>query len=211
MKKIIFDMDGVIVDSEYTYLESKTEILKKAGRARPIDYQYQFMGTTYEVMWQKMKDELELPNDISYYIEEMNFLRSEMIKKDGIRSIKNAIELVKDLSSKGYELAVASSSPKNEIIKNLTQLGIINFFKVIVSSEEVPRSKPKPDVFLRAAKLLKVNPSDCIVIEDTRNGTLAAKAAGMYCIGFANPDYPVQNLSMADMIITDLSKFDYNI
>ena len=211
MKKIIFDMDGVIVDSEYTYLESKTEILKKAGRARPIDYQYQFMGTTYEFMWQKMKDELELPNDISYYIEEMNFLRSEMIKKDGIRSIKNAIELVKDLSSKGYELAVASSSPKNEIIKNLTQLGIINFFKVIVSSEEVPRSKPKPDVFLRAAKLLKVNPSDCIVIEDTRNGTLAAKAAGMYCIGFANTDYPVQNLSMADMIITDLSKFDYNI
>ena len=211
MKKIIFDMDGVIVDSEYTYLESKTEILKKAGRARPIDYQYQFMGTTYEFMWQKMKDELELPNDISYYIEEMNFLRSEMIKKDGIRSIKNAIELVKDLSSKGYELAVASSSPKNEIIKNLTQLGIINFFKVIVSSEEVPRSKPKPDVFLRAAKLLKVNPSDCIVIEDTRNGTLAAKAAGMYCIWFANPDYPVQNLSMADMIITDLSKFDYNI
>ena len=132
MKKIIFDMDGVIVDSEYTYLESKTEILKKAGRARPIDYQYQFMGTTYEFMWQKMKDELELPNDISYYIKEMNFLRSEMIKKDGIRSIKNAIELVKDLSSKGYELAVASSSPKNEIIKNLTQLGIINFFKVMI-------------------------------------------------------------------------------
>ena len=66
MKKIIFDMDGVIVDSEYTYLESKTEILKKAGRARPIDYQYQFMGTTYEFMWQKMKDELELPNDIRW-------------------------------------------------------------------------------------------------------------------------------------------------
>ena len=68
MKKIIFDMDGVIVDSEYTYLESKTQILHAAGKDLPLSYQYQFMGTTYEFMWQTMKDELGLSEGIDYYI-----------------------------------------------------------------------------------------------------------------------------------------------
>lgn len=83
-------MDGVIVDSEYTYLESKTKIVQDAGFDKPIDYQYQFMGTTYEFMWQTMKNELGLPKDINYYIFEMNRLREEMIQKNGVLAIKNA-------------------------------------------------------------------------------------------------------------------------
>lgn len=209
MKKVIFDMDGVIVDSEYTYLESKTQILQEAGFEKRISYQYQFMGTTYEFMWQKMKDELGLPEDIGYYIAEMNRIREEMIKRDGVRAIKHAHQLIAQSVEAGYELAVASSSPKNEIIRNLTELGLIDYFKVLVSGEEVERSKPNPDVFLRAAELLKANPADCIVIEDTRNGALAAKAAGMYCYGFANPDYPAQDLSMTDRVVTDLLNISF--
>lgn len=204
-------MDGVIVDSEYTYLESKTDILKSADREKPLSYQYQFMGTTYEFMWQKMKDELDLPEDISFYIGEMNRIREEMIQRDGVRAIKHAQQLIKDLASQGYELAVASSSPKKEIIRNLTELGLIEYFKVLVSGEEVERSKPNPDVFLRAAELIEADPTNCIVIEDTKNGALAAKAAGMYCFGFANPDYPTQDLSMTDEIVTDLSQIDFNV
>lgn len=211
MKKIIFDMDGVIVDSEYTYLESKTEILKTADREQPLSYQFQFMGTTYDYMWQTMKDELNLPDDISFYISEMNRIREEMIQRDGVRAIKFAQQLIKDLQSEGYELAVASSSPKKEIIRNLTDLGLIDYFKVLVSGEEVERSKPNPDVFLRAAELIEADPANCIVIEDTKNGALAAKAAGMYCFGFANPDYPAQDLSMTDEIVTELSAIDFNI
>ncbi|MGO4928398.1 HAD family hydrolase [Fundicoccus sp. Sow4_F4] len=211
MKTIIFDMDGVIVDSEYTYLESKTQILKDADREKPLSYQYQFMGTTYEFMWQKMKDELALPEDISFYISEMNRIREEMIQRDGVRAIKCAQKLIMELHSQGYELAVASSSPKKEIIRNLTELGLIEYFKVLVSGEEVERSKPNPDVFLRAAELIEADPTNCIVIEDTKNGALAAKAAGMYCFGFANPDYPTQDLSMTDEIVTDLSQIDFNV
>ena len=101
MKEIIFDMDGVIVDSEYTYLESKTQILKDAGFEKPVSYQYQFMGTTYEYMWQTMKDELGLPEDIQYYIGEMNRIREEMNTKNGIIGIKNAQELIHSLNDKG--------------------------------------------------------------------------------------------------------------
>lgn len=197
-------MDGVIVDSEYTYLESKTNILKDAGYDKPISYQYQFMGTTYEYMWQTMKDELGLPEDLTYYIEEMNRIREEMIIEDGVRGIKHAKEVIERLKNKGYRLAVASSSPKQEIIRNLMGLEIIEHFEHLVSGEEVENSKPHPDVFLRAAELLETTPENCVVIEDTKNGVKAAKAAGMYCIGFKNPDYPEQDLSSADEIVTNL-------
>lgn len=204
MKEIIFDMDGVIVDSEYTYLESKTQILKDAGFEKPVSYQYQFMGTTYEYMWQTMKDELGLPKDIQYYIEEMNRIREEMNTKNGIIGIKNAQELIHSLNDKGYRMAVASSSPKKEIIRNVGELEITSCFEHLVSGEEVENSKPHPDVFLRAAELLGTTPDNCVVIEDTTNGVKAAKAAGMYCIGFRNPDYPELDLSLADAIVTDL-------
>lgn len=205
MKTIIFDMDGVIVDSEYTYLESKTKIINDEGFDKPISYQYQFMGTTYEFMWQTMKDELGLPNEIDFYISKMNSLREEMIEKNGVLGIKHAVEVIKELNNQGYELAVASSSPKKEIIRNLTELGVIEYFDHLVSGEEVENSKPNPDVFLRAAELLNKPPDNCVVIEDTTNGVKAAKAAGMYCIGFRNYDYPEQDLTLADEIVTDLN------
>lgn len=204
MKKIIFDMDGVIVDSEYTYLESKTEIINEAGFDKPVSYQYQFMGTTYEYMWQTMKDELGLPEDVSYYIEKMNVRREEMIEKNGVLGIKHAVEVIEHFKSEGYQMAVASSSPKDEIIRNLTALDAIASFDHLVSGEEVENSKPHPDVFLRAAELIEATPDNCVVIEDTTNGVKAAKAAGMYCIGFRNPDYPKQDLTLADQVVTDL-------
>lgn len=206
MKAIIFDMDGVIVDSEYTYLESKTRILNEAGYDKPISYQYQFMGTTYEFMWQTMKDELGLPETIQHYISQMNALREKMIEEDGVLGIKHAKEVIASFKAKGYPLAVASSSPKHEIIRNLNELGLKTHFQHLVSGEEVEHSKPAPDVFLRAAELLEKDPKDCVVIEDTRNGVRAAKAAGMYCIGFKNPDYPAQDLSLADQVVTDLTE-----
>lgn len=204
MKRIIFDMDGVLVDSEYTYLQSKTDILHEQGFMKDISYQYQFMGTTYDYMWQTMKDELGLPDSVASYIDKMNRYRQAMIERDGVRAIKNSVELVDELGKRGYQMAVASSSPKFEIMRNLRQLGITSQFAHLVSGEEVARSKPNPDIFKKAADLLQVSADDCIVIEDTRNGVLAAKAAHMYTIGFADPDYPKQDLSKADIIVTDM-------
>lgn len=201
LKAIIFDMDGVLVDSEYTFLNSKTEILRDAGYDVDISYQYQFMGTTFEYMWTKMKDELKLPLPIEHYIEEMNKRRHEMLKKDGVNPIKGAIALVKRLYENGYPLAVASSSPKREIIHNIEQLQLTPYFQALVSGEECARSKPFPDVFIKAAEFLGVTPENCLVFEDTKNGSLAAKNAGMQCIGFENPDYPAQDLSRADLIV----------
>ncbi|HGD0676211.1 TPA: HAD family hydrolase [Streptococcus agalactiae] len=202
-KVIIFDMDGVIVDSEYTFLDNKTEMLREEGIDTDVSYQYQYMGTTFEFMWQAMKEEFGLPKTVKEYIAEMNRRRQAIVARDGVRSIKGAQRLIHWLYQHGYRLAVASSSPMVDIKRNLKELGVAECFEYMVTGEDVSSSKPAPDVFLRAAELLDVDPKVCIVIEDTRNGSLAAKAAGMYCFGFANPDYPPQDLSMADKVISD--------
>lgn len=201
MKYIIFDMDGVIVDSEKIYFEAKTEVLKDAGINKPISYQYQFMGTTYEHMWNEMKEELHLPGTIDFYISEMNKKRSKIMEKEGLSPIRGVVAFIRNLHAHGIVLAVASSSPKAEIISNLEQLNLIDQFDILVGGEEVENSKPHPDIFKKVAQLIGDNPEECIVIEDTKNGSLAAKSAGMYCIGFANQDYPSQDLSVADDII----------
>lgn len=203
IKTVIFDMDGVLVDSEYTFLETKTDMLKTAGFPKDVSYQYQFMGTTFEVMWTIMKEELGLPESIPFYINDMNERREVMIARDGIRAIKGAQDLVKRLFEAGFKLAVASSSPKHEIVRAMTELGLVDYFEVLVSGEEVAHSKPAPDVFLAAAERLGVSAQDAIIIEDTKNGSLAARRAGAYVIGFENPNYPAQDLSNADIIVTD--------
>ncbi|AYW46678.1 HAD family hydrolase [Tetragenococcus koreensis] len=210
MNTFIFDMDGVIVDSEYTYFKSKTDILHEAGHDVPVSYQYQFMGTTSDFMWQIMKEEFNLPQTVEEYGKEMNRRRDEIIQKDGVQPIANVRDLIKRLSEAGFKLGVASASRKEEIIRNLKELGLDSYFTQAVSAEEVEHSKPEPDVFLHTAELLGSKPSDCIVIEDTKNGTRAAKAAEMYCVGFANPDYPAQDLSCADEIIKDFREINEN-
>lgn len=201
---LIFDMDGVIVDSEYIFLSTKTQMLLDRGIDTNEAYQYQFMGTTFDDMWTTMKKECQLEDSVEALIAEMNHRRQAMLERDGVRAIAGAAQLIKHLHAKGYRLAVASSSPKADIIRNLTALGLLDCFEVLVSGEEVARSKPAPDIFLKAAEWLSVDPKTCLVIEDTKHGSQAAKAAQMTCIGFANPDYPLQDLSACDSIVQQL-------
>lgn len=201
---LIFDMDGVIVDSEYIFLSTKTQMLLDRGIDTNEAYQYQFMGTTFDDMWTTMKKECQLEDSVEALIAEMNHRRQAMLKRNGVRAIAGAVQLIKHLHAKGYRLAVASSSPKADIIRNLTALGLLDCFEVLVSGEEVARSKPAPDIFLKAAEWLSVDPKTCLVIEDTKHGSQAAKAAQMTCIGFANPDYPLQDLSACDSIVQQL-------
>ncbi len=149
-----------------------------------------------------MKKDLNLKKEVSDYITDMNNRRDVMMARDGIRPIKGAQDFIHWLFDNGYRLAVASSSPKHEIIRNLEELGLSDCFEIKVSGEEVAHSKPEPDVYLYAAELLGVDPKVCLAIEDTKNGSKSAKAAGMSVYGFENPDYPAQDLSAADKVVT---------
>ncbi|MCZ0717607.1 HAD family hydrolase [Aerococcus kribbianus] len=208
MNTIIFDMDGVIVDSEYTYLQSKTKILNQLGYDKDISYQYQFMGTTYQYMWEKMKEELNLEESVDYYINLMNQERQNMINEDGVKAIKGVQTFIAEAYRMGFKLGVASSSPIVEIKRNLTELELINYFDVYVSGEEVNNSKPFPDIYQYAMEKLDKKPYECIAIEDTLNGATSANRADLYCVGFKNPDYPAQDLSLADKVVTSFKDLD---
>ena len=207
-KGIIFDMDGVLVDSEYTYFQSKSQILSEAGHEVEDSYHFQFMGTTSDYMWEKMKQEFSLPLSVAEYIQQMTALRQAMIKRDGIRVIPHVQEFVKGLSQAGLKLAVASSSSLAEIKVNLAEIGLSEYFSEVVSTEEVEHSKPAPDVYLAAAERIGIMPENCLGIEDTKNGTGAVRNAGMVCVGFANPAFPKQDLAFADRVVSSFSELD---
>ncbi|NVN78233.1 HAD-IA family hydrolase [Enterococcus avium] len=208
LEAIIFDMDGVLVDSEYTYFQSKSQILSEAGHEVEDSYHFQFMGTTSDYMWEKMKQEFSLPLSVAEYIQQMTALRQAMIKRDGIRVIPHVQEFVKGLSQAGLKLAVASSSSLAEIKVNLAEIGLSEYFSEVVCTEEVEHSKPAPDVYLAAAERIGIVPENCLGIEDTKNGTGAVRNAGMVCVGFANPAFPKQDLAFADRVVSSFSELD---
>ena len=115
----------------------------------------------------------------------------------------------KDLYQRGIKMALASSSPRSHIDAVLKMFNLTDYFHAIVCGEDTKEGKPSPDIFLNAAKIINTLPEDCIVIEDSYNGVLAAKAANMKCIGFKNPNSGNQDLSNADKIVTSLE--DINI
>ena len=120
-----------------------------------------------------------------------------------IRGLKELLSYARD---KGLVLAVASSSSLHNINLVLKAIGLIQFFSLIASGEQVPKNKPFPDIYLKTAELLKLVPDECMVVEDSANGVKSAKVAGMYCVGFRNPGSGNQDLSPADMIVDSLRK-----
>lgn len=213
IKAVIFDMDGVIVDSEPLHYKVFMEYTKSNFGLSISDEEYNtFIGTTnlhiYSTLQQKYGIEGDLESLIEDYEEKcLDFLLSSKSEKP----IQGVDVLVKNLHKNKIKLALASSSPKKSINAILGLFDLDQFFDVKVSGQEVEHSKPAPDIFLRAAELLRVSPQECLVFEDSRNGVMAAKTAGMQCIAYHNPNSGNQDLSQADRIIENFAQIDLNI
>lgn len=211
MKAVIFDMDGVIIDSEPVYNGIHEKMLRDFGVKEILDVPEDYTGMTNSAVFKIVREKYNLKQtveEISAYqlkviLEEFSRLEDEPI--DGIR------DLLALLKEQQIKTAIASSSARKLIETVVKKFNLMTFFDVIVSGEEVPAGKPAPDVFLEAAKQLKVSPGDCLVIEDSKNGTIAAKAAGMSCIGFKNPNSGNQDLSRADNIVLSIRDIHKNL
>ncbi|WHY86543.1 HAD family phosphatase [Neobacillus novalis] len=201
LEAVIFDMDGVIIDSEDSFFQAKDTLLNELGISVDSSYHHQFMGTTAEYTWTKMKEELAISLSVEECIKRMEAIRKDIIKRDGLRPIPGVLDLIMHLHKQGVPLAIASSSPLEDIYYTVEIFQLNNTFQVLVTGQDCENSKPFPDVFLKAAKELDVKPANCLVIEDSQNGTLAAKAAGMTCIGYNNPEFNNMDLSKADKIV----------
>lgn len=210
LKAILFDMDGVLVDSEPIHFKSNCITLEKYCNIT-LEYEYykQFIGSTIAYMWKRVVDDFHI---VEYTADDLLKLNDaalqELVEKDGYPPIPGAAECVREWKQAGYLLAVASSSKREKILQNIKRLGIADCFDRIVSGMELEHPKPSPDIFLEAAKLLEVKPEECLVIEDSGNGVKAAVSAGMACLGFLNPNSGEQDLSGADYLFESFSSLD---
>ena len=210
IKAVIFDMDGVIIDSEpFHYKVFKKYIWNKFSLTISDEEYSTFIGTTNYYIFETLQNKYHFPGDIGEIITEYEEKCLEhLLSATTEQPIQGVDVLVKNIHQNKIKLALASSSPKKVINIVLTMFKLDQFFNVKVSGQEVEHSKPAPDIFLRAAELLNTLPEECLVFEDSRNGVMAAKAAGMKCIGYYNPNSGKQDLSRADNIIENFSEVD---
>lgn len=209
IKGIIFDMDGVIIDSEIIHYEVFRDVSRKHGIESSFEDYNKYVGSTDEAIYSAFKEKYNLKEDLDYLIKEHQdrFMEILDMKKD-IQPIKGVKELIIEFHNRGYKLALASSAPYMNIDKVLDLFNIETYFDIRISGEDLEQGKPHPGIFLNAAKFLKLNPKECLVIEDSKNGVLAAKRAGMKCLGYRNENSGEQDISKADLIIDDFSTLD---
>ncbi len=202
---IIFDMDGVIVDSEPAHYSADTALFEKLGINLSFEERKSFLGVSSEEMWDYILKKYPLKFTIKELLEFDIEMRKKFLLAPNTPKVNPGLEsLLKRITLAGIPLGVASSSIMAILEPLLKQLKLSHYFKCFATGDLVLHAKPAPDVFLLAAGMLKVDPSACLVIEDSANGITAAKAAGMTCIGYS-PFHPTTNLTEADSVIR---KFD---
>jgi beta-phosphoglucomutase family hydrolase len=206
IKAVIFDMDGVLVDTEPLSDIHMHKHFKKLGLKVPFNYFEQFRGITTPEFWRIIVKKFNLQKSVEELVQEtrtsfLNFLSSHKLEP-----IPGAVEFLENLQKNKIELALASAGSKKRIQTILETCNLKNYFKVVVSADDVIHGKPHPEIYLKTARLLKIAPNDCVVIEDAINGILSAKAAGMKVIGFKTSEMHKQDLSKADKIVKSLSE-----
>jgi HAD superfamily hydrolase (TIGR01509 family) len=206
IEAVVFDLDGVIVDSEQVWDAAREALARERGGRWHEKAQQDMMGMS-SVEWSRyMHDVIGLkdpPEEISAEVVR----RLEATYREELPLIDGAPEAVARLAER-WPLAVASSSNRPIIDLVLEVGGLDRFFRATVSSEEVARGKPSPDVYLEAARRLGADPTKTAAIEDSRNGILSAKAAGMRVIAIPNKRFPPgeEALAEADVVLGSISE-----
>lgn len=208
LKAVIFDMDGVLIDSEPVHMLANKLTMEKINVPFSEEYFMQYIGTTCGFMWNKIIKDFNLFMSVEQLEEISSESLKSIIKKSGYPTVKGVVALIKSLYNKNITLAVASSSDENRIVSVLKSMGVSEYFQEIVSGTQVENPKPAPDTFLAAADKLKISPEECVVIEDSELGIEAAKRAGMICIGFEGSGYP-QDTSKADYIVQGFEEINF--
>jgi HAD superfamily hydrolase (TIGR01509 family) len=211
IEAVVFDLDGVLLDSEQVWDEVREELVKERGGRWHDRAQAEMMGMS-SVEWSRyMHDELGVP-DTPEEISDDVVRRLEEVYRKRLPLIDGAHEAVERLADR-WPLGLASSSNREVIDLVLDLSGLAPFFRVTVSSEEVPRGKPAPDVYLEAARGLGVPPERCTAVEDSHNGIRSAKAAGMRVIAIPNQHYPPgeKALALADVTLSSLAELTPSI
>ena len=207
IKTVVFDMDGVIIDSEPIHLEIQHQLLNKFNISLTPDEYQSFIGRSSKNMWQELIQRFQLPValDEVLALDKIHY-HQKLRSLPNLEAIPGVKPLITELIQRQLNLLLASSSSQESIsvVLDLFQMGDI--FQHRISGADLQWSKPHPQIFQKAAQVVNNLPEECVVIEDSMHGVSAAKSAGMYCIGFRNPNSGNQDLSAADLVIDDFRK-----
>ena len=206
MNYIIFDMDGVLLDSEPMHQEIIYETFQLEGIPFDKAYIQTLTGMSAFPMWEKVKHDAQRSESVEELIKfhrDYFFKRLPEVKVPLVPHVKDVLEKFKN---EGKHLSLASSSGRKLIDIFTQQTNIAHYFEVIMSGDDVKYSKPNPEIFLKVAQWYGLPATQFTVIEDSTNGVKAAKSANMQCVGFQNPLSGRQDLSQADLLIHSMQE-----
>jgi HAD superfamily hydrolase (TIGR01509 family) len=204
---VIFDSDGVIVDSEHFSLAAFREAMEEQDVVLSDKDIMANCGLTDADIIAYVLDKYDLKIDSAQFHHRKHELYEMKVREGNLQACKGAAALLDELSRNKVPFALASSGSIKKISFNLSRIGLMDKFPVIVSGENMEKGKPHPDIFLAAAERLNISPSRCVVFEDSKNGILAAKRAGMFCVAVAGT-FSEDALRDADFIVDSLDFID---
>ncbi len=206
IEAVVFDLDGVLLDSEQVWDAAREELARVRGGRWHEQAQLDMMGMSSREWSQYMHDVIGLPEPPEEISREV-VRRLARLYREHLPVLPGAREAVERLAAR-RPLGLASSSNRELIDLALELLDVAHLFRATVSSEEVPRGKPAPDVYLEAARRLDVEPTHAAAVEDSANGIQAAKAAGMRVIAIPNEHFPPGRgaLAQADLVLRSLEE-----
>jgi len=204
-------MDGVIVDTEPVHHYAYNQQFKQLGITISPELYASFTGNSTKNIFERLKAHFDLQQEVAELVQTKRQLFNEAFdSKEDLYMLEGVEDLIKELYANGMQLVLASSSAHVTIQRIFNRFNLHQYFSHIVSGEDFPKSKPHPAIFLKAAELAQTPVSQCIVIEDSTNGIMAAKAAGIYCIGYDSFHSKMQDYSLADQVITNFNELNYH-
>ncbi len=211
-KGILFDMDGVLVDSEPLFHKAVNIMVERCGAA-PITEEENnryLLGTTVEETWVRVKELRDVPQTPAELLAGYNevvkeVLRSDLTARPGVR------DLIAEAQRRGLPIAVASSSLREWVNLKLSVIGLTDAFAVKLGGDDIENGKPAPDIYIKAARLIGLEATECIAIEDSPIGLAAASSSGAYTVCTLTDSTRHLDLSDAHVIIENLEEFDYGL
>ena len=209
LKAIIFDMDGVIIDSEPIHTEIAIAVMQDFGGKPTSEEIYdEFVGVTNREMWSILRERHKLNVSLDQLMEKHREYKIKRFFNEPVPPIDGIEDLMRLAKSRGLKIALATSSPKYFAEHILKSAGLSEYFDALVTADDISHGKPDPEIYLKAAQILGLDPGSCVAVEDAFLGIQSAKDAGMRVIAFKNPNSGNQDTSRADFVVSSIRDID---